>query len=580
MASKELATLFVGIRAETSKFAGDINGLKSKTKSGFMGLAKGVGAAMAGVGLAIGGVALNTAAKFDEANKILMNGTGQTGAALAELKSATEGVYAATTLGAAESAEVVALLNSRFGMTGDAAQEMGTAIGLVSEKTGTVAEYLADKITSIGRAFEMPDTELPDLLAHIANQSEKAGVSVDKMLNPMKTYSAALKQAGLSSQQAVALIADLESKGLSTEKVMTGLSVAVRKLSQNDYAGIDGISDGIQKWSEGLTEITNKNARLSEATRAFGEEGGLAVVTALEAGIDLFPQLADTGVDSMEELAQNVNNSRTAAEQFAQTMKEVKLSLLPMGTQMLLIATEHLPKVIDGWKMLIALFKSEVLPVLQQVTSVAKDHIIPAWNAVAGVVGSTVNGLRSHFRDMSSDYNTALNHMAGGTASTGTKITTVVNAIGSAARGALSNLTSLFTSAGQSGVTTTAAKDAVGSAFSSQGIPGFATGGSFTVGGGSVASGPVDSQYINFMASPGEHVSVMTPGQMRAAKNKAEAMSGQNITQNINVSTGVQETVRAELLSMMPQMRRDMLANMNSQFRLNTKTLSNLRKNI
>ena len=46
----------------------------------------------------------------------------------------------------------------------------------------------------------------------------------------------------------------------------------------------------------------------------------------------------------------------------------------------------------------------------------------------------------------------------------------------------------------------------------SLGIGGFATGGSFTVGG----TGAADSQPVAFMATPGEKVSIQTPGQQRA----------------------------------------------------------------
>lgn len=53
--------------------------------------------------------------------------------------------------------------------------------------------------------------------------------------------------------------------------------------------------------------------------------------------------------------------------------------------------------------------------------------------------------------------------------------------------------------------------------------PGFATGGSFTVGG----SGGVDSTPVRFMATPGEKVSIQTPGQ--------QGGGGANIVQNIHI---------------------------------------------
>jgi hypothetical protein len=64
------------------------------------------------------------------------------------------------------------------------------------------------------------------------------------------------------------------------------------------------------------------------------------------------------------------------------------------------------------------------------------------------------------------------------------------------------------------------------------GMPGFANGGSFTVGG----SGGTDSQVVGFKATPGEKVSVKTPGQQ----------SSSNVF-NINISTPTGELSRESL---------------------------------
>jgi len=71
---------------------------------------------------------------------------------------------------------------------------------------------------------------------------------------------------------------------------------------------------------------------------------------------------------------------------------------------------------------------------------------------------------------------------------------------------------------------------------------GFAHGGSFEVPG----SGGTDSSPVSFMATPGERVDIRTPGQV------ANDGQGENITIVQNIQTGVAQTVRAEMLSIMP----------------------------
>ena len=80
--------------------------------------------------------------------------------------------------------------------------------------------------------------------------------------------------------------------------------------------------------------------------------------------------------------------------------------------------------------------------------------------------------------------------------------------------------------------------------------PGFATGGSFDVGG----TGSTDSQLVQFMATPGEHVNV----------SKGNSSNGGNeqvvVVQNINISAGVAQTVRAEMMALMPALKAQAIA--------------------
>jgi len=63
-------------------------------------------------------------------------------------------------------------------------------------------------------------------------------------------------------------------------------------------------------------------------------------------------------------------------------------------------------------------------------------------------------------------------------------------------------------------------------------VPGFATGGSFTVGG----SGGADSQLVAFKATPGEHVDVSHGGGSSAAVDKLVAVVQELLNQPAVIS--------------------------------------------
>lgn len=97
-------------------------------------------------------------------------------------------------------------------------------------------------------------------------------------------------------------------------------------------------------------------------------------------------------------------------------------------------------------------------------------------------------------------------------------------------------------------------------------LPGFATGGSFTVGG---KGGGTDSRLVAFRATPGERVDVKTPGQQKA-ENSGNSGSTQNI-RVINVidpkeslsamETGAGERVIMNVIERNPLMIRRILGN-------------------
>ena len=79
-------------------------------------------------------------------------------------------------------------------------------------------------------------------------------------------------------------------------------------------------------------------------------------------------------------------------------------------------------------------------------------------------------------------------------------------------------------------------------------LPGFSTGGSILPTG----PGSTDSQLVMFNKRPDERVDILTPGQQANQRNSS---NGETVVvnQTINVSTGVQQTVRAEIKGMMPE---------------------------
>lgn len=89
------------------------------------------------------------------------------------------------------------------------------------------------------------------------------------------------------------------------------------------------------------------------------------------------------------------------------------------------------------------------------------------------------------------------------------------------------------------------------------GLPGFATGGQFTVGG----SGGTDSQMVAFRATPGERVTIETPGQQRRG-----GMQTQSVTINVNGANQSPMQIAKEIERVLASRNQDAQLGLNSAF--------------
>lgn len=78
--------------------------------------------------------------------------------------------------------------------------------------------------------------------------------------------------------------------------------------------------------------------------------------------------------------------------------------------------------------------------------------------------------------------------------------------------------------------------------------PAFASGGSFEVGG----KGGIDQNLVAFRATKGERVTIETQSQQRAGEG-----GGVTVVQNITIQPGISQTVRAEMIGLLPAFKEE-----------------------
>jgi hypothetical protein len=441
-------------------------------------------------------------------------------------------------LGKAKSA-----INSTVQGTSDSFNKLSDSM----EKTGL-------KVIAGGQIFRKLHAEIRDVIANVENIPEIPGatlVSVQRMRGEFELAQNSV-QRGIANM--VAFISD----------VATSIGALMGSASGNifgEWKGLDGVDEGLQALNNDMekaarltpqyqAQLKAASAQLDELNRKYADAGltqaaKINALTAQAAGLRASAAHFD-GDDIANNLEKQIAARRDDIEakqlQFSLDEKlataERELYAAQKGEN---VATMSRAEAIDAYRQRIAALQSQIAdasaaykqfhdPVIEEkIIQLTKDETA-AQTALNGQLKANVDWANQLGSAFASTFDSAILN--------GTRFSDLITSLGKDILGVFAKLAvvnplinAIF---GGSGLNATGFK-ALPSLF------GFATGGDFTVGGG----GGTDSQLVAFRATPGEAVSVRTPGQQAAGSG------GGDVYNTFNWSFGAGVTA-AQVAGMIP----------------------------
>ena len=425
----------------------DLKSLKSQasdTESGISKSAQSMKDSLSNIGEGIGDIGekldlSNTMDAYDALSDVgdgIIDMAGKTVSAFSDIESATNRV------------------NSYFGLTGDAAEEMGTVVENVfrSGVTGSLDE-VADAVIFVNNNLKDLD---PSQLQEITIQAMKIEeVFGSDMSETMRGVNSLMVNFGLDAQTAMDYIVKGSQNGLDkTQELGDNLSEYSGKFSQAGYSaseyfqllqnGLEGGAYNLDKVNDSINEVTTKLAdgtiaeslgqfsentqnvfkawqeggatqkdvinaivsdianattqqdALSKASVAFGtmgEDANMGVITSLTTLGDEYSNVAGAA-QSM------ADNSTTPMQELQASLNELTTALAPVGSDLLQLATQVLPpvveavtKLIDGFMNLpgpVKTFLGALAGILALLTTLAP--LITAIVTIVGTFGAAVLG--------------------------------------------------------------------------------------------------------------------------------------------------------------------------------------------
>lgn len=294
---------------------------------------------------AAGAAAVASFTEVDNAMDEVILKTGATGEAAAEMQKIVENVATTIPTDFQTAAEAVGQINTKFGATGDQLENLTTLFVKFASVNKKDVSSSVDSVQKSMSAYglELKDTE--HFLDLLTKTSQDTGADIDKLSDGIVQNAAAFQELGLSVDEAVALMGQMERSGANSETVMNGLRKALQKSTK---AGIP-LSQMLADLQDEIINNNDETAALAKTYDLFGKSGD-QIFNAIRNGTLDFSKFGDTMKTVGGTVTKTFDATIDGADRWKMAMNEAKLLGSEIGGILSEFAGPVLQKVRDALK--------------------------------------------------------------------------------------------------------------------------------------------------------------------------------------------------------------------------------------
>lgn len=325
--TKNLQKQMSALPAEVQSMAKELEKAGQKMQEVGTSLSKSVTAPIVAVGTA-SVVAFND---LDQSLDIVVKKTGATGEALEDMKDIVKDIGSRVPADFDSIASAVGEVNTRFGLTGDELNGLSEQFVKFAELNDTDVSSAIDQTQKALTAFGLSSDDASHVLDTMNYIAQSTGVSVDTLSNGLVKNATAFQEMGLSVDQSIALMGQMELSSADTELVMTGLNKVLKNATADGKdmnTALTELEDAILNGADGVDGLT-------KSYEIFGNKAGPQVYEAIKNGSLSFQELADMAVNADGSVSETFENTKDGAEQFELAMQNVKLAGAELGEEIM-----------------------------------------------------------------------------------------------------------------------------------------------------------------------------------------------------------------------------------------------------
>ena len=315
--------------------------------------------------------------EFDSGRDTLIKLTGATGENAEAITETYKKVAKSVNAELDDVGKAVGEVNTRFGLTGDDLEDLSTLFLKFADINGTDVLGSVDDVQKAMNAYGLDASQAAAFLDRLTATAQGTGVSTSKLTSGLVSNATAFQEMGLSVDQAVALMGQLEKSGANSETVLNGM----RKALKNSAADGKDMSTVLSELQNTITNASDSTEGLNAAYDVFGKSGD-QIYGVIKNGTLNFNELAGTAEDVTGTVENTFTETQSAADDMALTLQSLKVDTGEAIDKFLKKYSPQIKKAIEN----IGKALDKVIPAAEDFI----DYIIKNGDTISAIIGGIV----------------------------------------------------------------------------------------------------------------------------------------------------------------------------------------------
>lgn len=271
--------------------------------------------------------ALEAFRQVDEGMDIIVTKTGAGGEALQGMQNVANEIATSLPTDFSTVGNAVGEVNTQFQLTGEALKGASEDIIKFSEINGSDVTNSTIQSKQALEAYGMTVDDLSKVLDSTTFVAQATGVSVDDLMKKATDGAPQIKLLGLSFEEAVTLVGQLEQHGVDSSAALSGLTKAAGVYAKQGKS----MNEGLKQTIDSIKNSKSETEALSIAMEIFGAKKAPQMVDAIKRGALSFEDLGKTAQESAGLVSNTYEATLDPIDKFQTAQNSVTLAMSEVG---------------------------------------------------------------------------------------------------------------------------------------------------------------------------------------------------------------------------------------------------------